>query len=85
MIDEFSQNIGPTLDDLPYFFNYTRWDRPIESLKRVHEVPAVSQGNPFFILAQLALSFVLSGLLILWPLARSRRRRPPPGAHRVLL
>jgi hypothetical protein len=77
IIADFSQNIGPTVDDLPYFFNFTRWDHPLEALKRVHEVPAVSQGNPFFIFAQLALSLVLSGLLILWPLTRQRRTHPP--------
>jgi hypothetical protein len=44
----------------------------------------VSQGNPFFLLAQLLLSLVLSGLLIVWPLSR-QRGLPGQGTARLLV
>jgi hypothetical protein len=46
-------------------------------------VPAVSQGNPFFLLSQLLLSMVLSAALIIWPLTR-QARKPGRGALRLL-
>jgi hypothetical protein len=75
LIDEAPYNIAPTVDDSPYFFNYTRWDRPIGSLRHLADVPAVSQGNPFFILAQLGISALLCAALILWPLAGTPLRK----------
>jgi hypothetical protein len=74
LIDEAPYNIAPTVDDSPYFFNYTRWDRPVASLRHIGDVPAVSQGNPFFILAQLAISVVLCAAFILWPLVGTPMR-----------
>jgi hypothetical protein len=72
-IRRFPRNISPTTDDMPYFFNFTRWN-PFTSAEYLEEHVAVSQGNPVFILAQLALSTGLAGLLILLPLVASRHR-----------
>jgi hypothetical protein len=72
-IRRFPRNIAPTTDDRPYFFNFTRWN-PFTSVEHLDEHVAVSQGNPTFIFAQLALSSGLAGLLILLPLVISRRR-----------
>lgn len=69
-IEAFPMNVTPTTDDRPYFFNYAKWQHPIESIAHMHDVPSVSQGNPFFILTQLAVSVVLSLLLIVIPIAR---------------
>jgi spermidine synthase len=70
IIDAFPMDISPTNDDRPYFFNYTKWRQPIESIRYLGHIPSVSQGNPFFILSQLLLSIVLSAALILVPLAK---------------
>jgi hypothetical protein len=83
LIEAFPEDISPTSDDRPYFFNFTKWRHPIESIRRIGDIPAVSQGNPFFLLSQLLLSIVLSAALILWPLRR-QARAPGPGALRLL-
>src|SRR5262249_54171399 len=62
--------IAPTSDDCPYFFSYTKWQHPFDSIASLGDVPSVSQGNPFFILVQLAASIVFSALFILLPIAR---------------
>lgn len=82
MIDAFPKNISPTSDDRPYFFNFTKWQHPIESIREIHDLPAVSQGNPFFLLAQLGISVFLSAVLIIWPL--SRASLPARGATPLL-
>jgi hypothetical protein len=85
-IDDFPRDISPTTDDRPYFFNFSRWDRPFRTAKHLWEPTITSQGNPLFILSQLAFSIVLAACLILLPLLLSRRRRID-GTHlwRVLL
>ena len=70
VIDDFPMNISPTTDDRPYFFNYLKWRHPIDSVRHLGDVSAVSLGNPLFILSQLAISVVLSALLIFFPVAR---------------
>jgi len=72
-IDEFPRNIAPTTDDRPYFFNFSKWKNPWSTRKDFREPTSISQGNPLLILSQLALSIVLSILLILLPTARLRR------------
>jgi spermidine synthase len=84
VIDAFPENIAPTSDDRPYFFNFTKWQHPIDSIRHIGDIPAVSQGNPFFLLAQLLLSVVLSALLIIWPLSR-QQGLPGLGAARLLV
>lgn len=79
LIARFPRNIAPTTDDEPYFFNFTRWDRPLESIEHIADLPSVSQGNPFFILSQLLVSILLSGLLIVLPVVK-RRGLPRKGA-----
>jgi spermidine synthase len=82
-IDRFPQNISPTTDDRPYFFNFARWDRFFSTKTLANELPSISQGNPLFIVAQLGFSALLSTLLILLPLAR-RRNLPRRGAAGAL-
>jgi hypothetical protein len=84
LIDTFPRNISPTEDDQPYFFNFTRWQHPIDSLKHIDEVPVISQGNPFFLLTQLLVSILLSVALIVFPLVR-RSELPKAGAGRILV
>jgi hypothetical protein len=76
-IEDFPRNISATSDDQPYFFNFTRWDKLFRSGLFIDETASVSQGNPLFILMQLAMSLVLSTLLILLP---AYRLRGLPGA-----
>jgi spermidine synthase len=73
IIDAFPQNIEPTEDDRPYFFNFARWQHPLSSIAHIGEIPAVSQGNPLFLLTQLAVSFALSAVFIALPLMRRSR------------
>lgn len=82
-IRRFPRNIAPTTDDLPYFFNFTRWN-PFGSVEYLEEHISVSQGNPAFIFAQLAVSATLAGLLILLPLSASRRAVRREHAPRFL-
>jgi spermidine synthase len=84
MIDSFPQNIAPTEDDQPYFFNFTRWDHPIDSIRRIGDIPVISQGNPFFLLTQLLISILLSIALILFPLLRGSGL-PKAGTGRILM
>jgi hypothetical protein len=72
-IRSFPRDISPTTDDRPYFFNYTKWGSLAEARKYVAEPTSVSQGNPIFLLGQLALSTLLAVTLIMLPLALSRR------------
>ncbi len=69
-IDAFPRNISPTTDDRPYFFNFTRWSKPLASRKFLEEPTCVSQGNPFFLLVQLGVSATLCVLLVLLPTRR---------------
>jgi hypothetical protein len=87
-IAAFPGNLEPTVDDRPYFFNFARWRHPIESVRAISDIPSVSQGNPFFLYAQLLLAAVLSALLIALPIARARGTDPsaerPRGAFGFL-
>jgi spermidine synthase len=84
IIAEFPTNLAPTDDDRPYFFNYARWQHPIESLRHFHDLPAASQGNPWFVLLQLALSLVLSAMIIVWPTARHVQLAVPGRWHQLV-
>jgi hypothetical protein len=83
IIANFPRDITPTDDDRPYFFNFTRWSDPLHAIGHIDDIPAISQGNPFFILTQLLLSILLSVALIVWPISR-RGTLPKTGALRVL-
>ena len=84
VIDDFPMNISPTTDDRPYFFNYLKWQHPVDSVTHLRDVPSVSQGNPFFILSQFVISIVLSALLIYFPVAH-RTNIPKHGKGRFLV
>ena len=58
-IDACPRNISPTTDDKPYFFNFTRWSKPLASQEFLEEPTCVSQGNPLFLLVQLGVSAAL--------------------------
>jgi spermidine synthase len=73
-IRHFPRDISPTTDDRPYFFNYSKWSRPLDSVKWAWSPTSVSQGNPFLLLAQLLLSTVLALTLIVIPLLASPQR-----------
>ena len=79
-IRDFPRDITPTTDDRPYFFNFTKWHNPLAARQHLWEPASASQGNPLFILSQLAFSTVLAGVLIVLPLAVFRRRGAS-GAH----
>ncbi len=79
-IDSFPRNISPTTDDLPYFFNFTRWDTPTEEAQKLlAEATEVSQGNPLFLWGQLGFSTIVAVLRIVVP--RLFRRRTARTAH----
>jgi spermidine synthase len=79
-IADFPRAISPTTDDLPYFFNFTRWDTPpAEAKQYLNELTSMSQGNPLFIWGQLVFSSVIAVLLIVVPLLF--RRSQQKGAH----
>jgi hypothetical protein len=84
-IRDFPRNLTPTTDDRPYFFNYTKWRNPLAAASYLGEPTMVSQGNPLFILGQLALSALLGAGLILAPLVRSKHRAPNPVHIRPFL
>ncbi len=67
-IAAFERDISPTTDDRPYFFNYHRWSDVWGSRRFAGEVSSVSQGNPFFLVAQLMLSALFSLAFIVVPL-----------------
>ncbi len=73
-IRSFPRDISPTTDDQPYFFNFTKWSNPFSSRRFVEEPTHVSQGNPFFIIGQLAVSLVIALAFILFPLGISKRK-----------
>lgn len=79
-IDDFPRAISPTTDDMPYFFNFTRWDTPASEAKQyINELSSMSQGNPYFLWAQLGFSAVVAVLLIVVPLLFQRQKQK--GAH----
>jgi hypothetical protein len=71
-IADSPRNISPTADDRPYFFNFTKWSKPLAAGQSVRERTGISQENPLFILSQLALSIVLSAVLIVFPAFKLR-------------
>jgi spermidine synthase len=85
-IDDFPRRITPTTDDQPYFFNFTRWDAaPAEGLKYIDEATEVSQGNPYFLWVQLAISTFFALLLIVVPLVFKRGAAKSAHAGRFLV
>ena len=79
-IRDYPRNITPTTDDLPYFFNFTRWDTPSDQAKELlAEATLVSQGNPLFLWGQLGFSTLVALLLIVLPLVF--RRAAARGRH----
>jgi hypothetical protein len=78
-IADFPRAISPTTDDMPYFFNFTRWDAPAEASQYINELSSMSQGNPLFLWGQLGFSTVIAVLLIVVPLMF--RRSQQKGAH----
>jgi hypothetical protein len=81
-IRDFEWDISPTTDDRPYFFNFTRWNRIWSAADEIDAPPSLIQGNPLFILGQLAFSVILAVVLILAPL-RVTRSEPVPKVHRA--
>lgn len=80
-ISQFPRNISPTLDDCPYFFNFTKWTWLRRAVKHFDEPTHISQGNPLFIFGQLLLSTVLALVLVLLPVLIFKRR----GIKRIYL
>jgi spermidine synthase len=82
-IRNFPRNLAPTTDDRPYFFNFYKWNRPLQTAPRLGDIPIVSQGNPFLLWAQLVFVSVVSASLILLPLTfaggRGGAARPAAG------
>src|SRR5262249_44629193 len=74
-IREFPRDVSPTTDDRPYFFNFSKWRNPLASARHIAEPTSVSQGNPLFILGQLALSTLFAMVFVVAPLFAFRRRR----------
>jgi hypothetical protein len=73
-IEAFPRNIRPTWDDSPYFFSFSRWSRPAAAAAQIREPSHISQGNPMFVLGQLALVLLAIGGLLIGPLVHIRRR-----------
>lgn len=71
-VDKFPRDISPTDDDRPYFFSFSRWNAPAKAGAHLDEATSVSQGNPLFLLGQLAMSTAMALLFILAPLALRR-------------
>jgi hypothetical protein len=67
-IYEYPRDISPTTDNMPYFFNFTKWSQPFTAAKIIAEPPSISQGNPAFILFQLLYSAVMALVFIVLPL-----------------
>ncbi|HVU00747.1 MAG TPA: hypothetical protein VHE30_03315 [Polyangiaceae bacterium] len=84
LVASYATDISPTTDDRPYFFSYMKWRHPLDSYEHLGDIPSVSQGNPLFILGQLAVSILLSALLVLLPVAR-RTDLPKSGTGRFLV
>ncbi|MEQ9323063.1 MAG: hypothetical protein RIF41_28110, partial [Polyangiaceae bacterium] len=71
-VERFPRDISPTDDDRPYFFSFSRWSAPAEATAHLDEATSVSQGNPLFLLVQLAISAALALLFIVAPLVARR-------------
>jgi hypothetical protein len=84
-IDRFPRNIEPPTDDRPYFFNFTRWSDLRRSARYIDEAPAVSQGNPYFLLGQLGFSTTLAIIMILGPVVGRREHLQRAHLGRFLL
>jgi hypothetical protein len=80
-IHEFPRNISPTLDDCPFFFNFTKWTWLRRAATHFNEPTFVSLGNPFFIFGQLFFSIMLSVVFILLPVVVFKRK----GLERIYL
>jgi hypothetical protein len=70
----YPRDIAPTSDNRPYFFNFSKWRTPLLTSRYIDEPTQVSQGNPLFILGQLAFSAIVSVALIVVPLIVFGRR-----------
>jgi hypothetical protein len=81
-INAFPRNISPTTDDIPYFFQFTRWTRPDVAATTIREPTYISQGNPLFLLGHLAWSLLVAGCALFIPLLTRQR---PSGSGRLSL
>ncbi|MCP3916238.1 MAG: hypothetical protein GY711_11840 [bacterium] len=73
-VRDASVDLSPTTDDRPYFFHFSRWRDPLATAATVDAPAPVTQGNPLFLLGQLAFSLLAAGVLILGPLLVERVR-----------
>ncbi len=80
-IDQYKFYIEPATDDRPHFFRFFKWNAAAEifALREQGGMPLLDWSYPLLV-ATLLQAIAASVLLILVPLALSRRRRTLPGA-----
>jgi spermidine synthase len=78
-LDRYKFYIEPATDDRPYFFHFFKWNAAAElfALREQGGMALLDWSYPLLV-ATLMQAFVASILLVLAPLAMSRRRRPLP-------
>jgi len=77
-ITEYPFDIRPVGDDRPYFFHFHRWNDLGLARRSIDAPTTVTQGNPLFLLGQLAFAAVLAALLLA-PALRSALSGPGGG------
>lgn len=78
--DAYVFDVRPTTDDRPFFFNMVK---PIDFLKvfSLNDLPTQTHANDavFILVAVFFISFLMTGLIVLWPLRRIAREGGPRG------
>ncbi len=81
-----SFDVRPATDDRPFFFHFFKWSQTRAVLEQLGKTWQPWGGSGYFVLiALLVLGVVLSGLLILLPLVRIKRRTPSRGPRTTVL
>ncbi len=83
-IDRYKFHVEPATDDRPYFFHFFKWRVLPEILSmRKQGAAGMVEWGYLVLVATLGQAALLGGLLILLPLALSRRGRPATGTLRL--
>ena len=81
-IDAFPRLITPTTDESPYFFQFTRWNKPTSAAESIREPTYISQGNPLWIAGLGVYAITLATALLFGPFLLGRRPPSSPGLTR---
>ena len=85
LLASYAYDVTPPTDDHPFFFHFFKWEQMPQTLQLLGKLWQPFGGSGYLILlALLALSICVSGMLILMPLLRLGHRGNPGGLRELV-